>query len=430
MSVLGESLSASAAGAVLGSAFGWYYGYPKIGAVTGAALGGVAGVAYGTAKAAAENVLGEVGEVVGFLPSYGQLIGGPGAMTPQRMFLAQQFAPDRYGWAMSPAGMQSAYGPALARAGGDHGPAYLRMPYNSALPGSSTPPPSTYFQQDVAPRAAEAAGELLRRLESAGHSGEVTQLLNAYGVRFSGGPEILDATRKVGATIAKGANLAAVLIRRSEKSYGLYFTDYPSMLMEASDGEAERVASLSPDGSETEVKAGWLQGAGVHYGTALVSGAAAGATLAIARPSDIPMLPSAAAGAGMGLGVAYLTRARQLPAPPNELPTERIGREAVQKSMAAQTGRWLNLLVWGPGMIAAGYMQPNAVGSVLSTTSGAVLMGTSALDLYAAYRLKVRHDDAFRSRIANYAVSRPRRTETARTVARVRGKIEALKRSV
>ena len=57
--------------------------------------------------------------------------------------------------------------------------------------------------------------------------------------------------------------------------------------------------------------------------------------------------------------------------------------------------------------------------SILSTTSGAVLIGSSALDIGLGYRLKMRHDAAVQARIDQYAVAPPKLS--------LRGKIARLK---
>lgn len=425
MTILGESLAASVAGAALGGLGGWYFGYPKLGAAAGGALGGAAGVVYGTMRATAQSVVGETGDVVGFFPSYPELIAGPGPMTPQRLFLAQQMTPDRYGWTMQPAGLQSAYGPALAKGPtleGGHGPAYLRMPYNATLPGS-TLPPSTHFQQDVGPRAAEATSALHRALERVGIKGHPHRLLNAFGLRFAGSPELVSSIRQVAGEIARQANLAAVLVARHGRQHAVYFTDYPAMLL-AQHPQSDRIAGFDVEGLDDTTVAGtasdWIGGPMAHYGISALSGAAAGLSLALARPQDVPRIPAAVGGTVVGLGVAYLTRARKIQAPPGELPTERVGREAIEAASAGQTGRWLNLLLWGPAMIATGYYQPNAIASVASTASGAVLMGSSLLDLGVNYRLRLRHDAAYRKRVAEYVVSRPARA-AARPAAQAAG---------
>ncbi len=452
MTILGESLTAGVAGAALGGLTGAYFGHPWIGAATGGAVAGGMGALYGGAKAVVDSFMGEQGEVRGFtLPTagpsvgflqggYGELIGGPGPWTPERLFAAQQYEPDQYGWAMRPRGLQSAYGPALAqvrgtdtgRLPGGHGPAYLMMPYNATLPGSTTPP-AGYFQQDVAPRAAEAAAQLRLLLARLGIHGESNRILNGYGVRFRATAAMLGRARQVAGTLAQTANLAAVLVERDSGSYAIYFTDYPSMVFQAAQAHgqtADRIAGLEEtSGAADSSTTDWIGSPAVHYGIAGVSGAAAGASLSFVRPTDIPLIPATLGGALMGGGIAYLTREQRIPAPPNELPTERVGREAIEASMANQTGRWLNLLLWGPMMVATGYLQPNPTASVLSVASGAVLVGTSALDLANGYRLKVKHTEALRAREAMVRLPAvPTSRQTGRVdLAALRNKISRLK---
>ena len=335
------------------------------------------------------EALDETGDVVGFFPqSYAQLAGGPGPWTPQRMVLASQYTPDRYGWAMQPP-MQKAIGPALAK-GGPHGAAYLMMPATTTRWGVE-PPGSGYFQQDVLARATEAANVLRQHLVRIRTSqvGEPRRLHNAMGVRFVAPRPQVGRIKLIAAKVARTANLSAVLVHRAEDSWAVYFTDIPSMVQESANEHGQthtRIAGLeagTQDAGAAPAPAK-KRSKTMHYAAAVLGGAAAGAGAGSFHRASGPVT-GAVLGAGVGGLIAALTDEDL----PEVAGTSEIEREAVQRLAQGQRSRLLNAALIGPLTVAGAMeLKKRPVLATLVAAAGVAAAGSALYDYVEVEDLK------------------------------------------
>jgi len=311
-----------------------------IGSVVGSAgLGAVLGV--GSGLALAHRASPPDPAVSGF-ESWGELMAGPGAMTPERMFLAMNTRPDAYGWAAVPT-TQSALGPALAHST-VHGPAYLMLPHDATM----AQPPSYAMQQDVSPRAAEAARAFSGFLTRSGI--EVVQavrawpgLPRAYGTTYRPkvGQNVL--ARRLAVRVARTTNLHAVLFAGSEpETFTVHFTDNAHMLMAAARRRgttANQVAGLGSTDQEAHAP---------HTSARLVAGTAVGASTGalIADSIGVSRVSAVVGGALAGGVIAILSDHGPLPHATTE--EGDVAREALHLAESDQIGRVFNIAVWGP----------------------------------------------------------------------------------
>lgn len=385
--------TSTAVGTLIGAAVGGLAGHPWLGASLGAAAGSALGGEDGQSPDLDPDAEDETGTVVGFLPdqdsigffpqSYGQLAGGPGPWTPGRMLLASQYTPDRFGWAMQPP-MQRAIGPALAR-GGPHGAAYLMMPHDTTREGI-TPPGSGYYQQDVKQRAGEAARVLRSKLQRVGVSqvGNPRGLHNAMGIRFVVKRRAIPRIRQVAATIAKGANLSAVLVHRGEDSYAVYFTDVPAMIQQASNEHGQKHTRIAGVGEVEGAPPPKPRSKTMHYAAGILSGAAAGAAAGALHKTAGPAM-GAAIGAGVGAVISAVTD--------EDLPeigaTSDLEREAIKRLASGQRSRLLNAALIGPLTVAGAVeVKKHPLLATLVASAGVAATGSALYDYVQVEDLK------------------------------------------
>jgi len=291
--------------------------------------------------------------------------------------------PDRFGWAMKPYS-QRGIGPALSKSS-IHGPAYLTLPHDTTRRGIQ--PGGRYFQQDVLPRAGEAARVLRNKLSGAGivQASMPRRLQNAMGIRFTvQRRNQVNIARRLAANLGRRSNLSAVLVHRKGNNWAIYFTDVPSMVLSASQKHgmtASQVAGVDSTGAaETEEEVGSSRFE--HYGLAILSGTAAGAVVG-SRQKSIGPEWGAALGAALGTGVAAATYDDIPEAGPE-------ARKELKRLSSGQPGRLLTIMAWGPLTLAGAYAanDTSPAASVALGAAGTAMIASSAREYAKVRRLK------------------------------------------
>jgi len=417
-----KTLGYIALGGTLGALAGYMVNDTE-GSVAGSFFGAAAGLITAgiiTSEPTAEDdlVVSGLDDEVGFGPggaipyrSWAELQGGPGPWSMERLFLASQYKPDRFGWAALPS-TQSAYGPAFANTpaaipgpggvpqfGTGFGPAYLNMPHDTA-PGLVTPP-SYAYQQDVSPRAAEAArvfsGHLRRRGIEVKHAFfRWPGPARAHGTTYAPSWGEHAAAQRIAKRVAQRANLHAVLFTGSEPgTYTIHFTDNPTVLMAQAQGRGAQTSQIAGVGflgeesisSATSYAAEGLDGFG-DYILGGLAGATAGAYLA----GEKQRTSGGVAGFLSGIALTWLTDPGPLP----PVVTERgdIARDALEMIEDGNVGRVLTMGIWGPAAYWAATEAEHPILAVGLAVGGVGMVAGAARSYARTQRLRSRLEAA------------------------------------